>query len=1537
MISLAPKSGGAPSSSESLDLIKKIWEDGEGRAVQLGFDWEEQLLVDDNIPARKVPIVHIDCSQVRGDDFTFHTQNNQTKLTNAQLAKKLAKLPGFQALVLSNVNDQAVVNVFLKNKVPLIFAFNEALEPQQNLPLFYNSLLAGESLQETFVKLAEEQKLPICYQEFSIDPIQKALKWDERKLGENPDWTNGLLVRRLDKHRLIWRLKNPEFIKKDAYGIKSLSEVVADLSHYSPSLLKERQPKQEETAVTPKENAPIPNPVVEEKVLNKLDPVKTETVPPVKEEAQESLVVPEKIEPVFPKETPLPKTVETTPIQQEPETEIIPTPLPAIDKKEELKQDDNKPTEDLKPEPFVEEVSLSSKEEPIVSINGLDKHNGHNGKPDNSPKEETPVEEKALNIEAKAPEEEKDTKLVLPKTEVPVLSIPEEKKEAEKVISIEPIARVERDTTPKEPIKESPESKGLFKNIPQTRPENKVRRSPKIRKSAHEDLITPNTSFIPPEEKKQDLVSKNRPKEEKPKEKNTILAFNKAANGQKEVKPVENKITKNGSQETTAKKTEEKSSRSRPNRQRVNKEKPQAVANPVKGPKHKRRRRMMFGLGAIGGIILLGAAWIGLQNSGNNTTSAGVPPCPFPSDEGEYKILVTPFHKEGNCGVQKEEFVTDVIKTIQKIKKKDDLRISVRYQADVCLEDDQNLDALVDNCHADLVLGGIWRQGVSEAETHLQMSYVLAKGSEEEVLVEGKGIRKEIHGTETLPASAILLEDVKNFVYWAAAMRAMKRGYYDEAVSALEKIEASRPELQSLIVLMMTKSLVKGGHFQQAIAYFDQLIDEEPTNEKFYLERGYIRSKMGWPQKALEDFDVVMSLSPENTQAPIYRSKTLSEMGRYSEALRDIEKLIEKFDQLPELYMTRGKIYQEMDKLRDAQLDYEKAISLDPNNANAYVGRANILRAKGDIEGAKGAINQALSHEASHPEANIFAAKLLEEQGRKSEALDELEIVISRYPSPEAYFMRGRLNEDAGMGAKALKDYEAASKADASNINSWIAIGRINLDQGKTQKALNAYQRAIDLRSGQADLFCLRGEVYTKLKRYNEAETDYNRALEIAPNSTKALNGRSLLYLTQKEYSKALIDADKASSIKSNDPNTLIVRARIYTAQKDFDKAFSDFNKVTKLDPYYSDAYYYQGIANMQAGNPSQAEKDFDKAVSLGGAQLDAFLFLGDASLESGKISEALNRFNEAIDYAPESPEPYRHRAEYYIYQNDITKALEDYDKLIELQGEATAEDYLKRGKLYLLNNSRTQALVDFNQAILLSPKWIEGYCTRGDLYKRMGRAKKALEDYNKATEADPQSPLPYLRKADLFMQLEDEAQAFESAEVAINLSPKNADAYNKRGELYVLMEKPDKALEDFQKALSLDPNNAKVYTNLGNEAKKSGRLKQAFGYFSQAIRLNPRQADALYQRGFLKYLDKNYPSAIIDLETSLKADPQNGLAYGTLAKIYASKRDENKMYYYLEQALQHKYPAIELSFDPVFKNYSEDVRMKDLIASHPQ
>ena len=78
--------------------------------------------------------------------------------------------------------------------------------------------------------------------------------------------------------------------------------------------------------------------------------------------------------------------------------------------------------------------------------------------------------------------------------------------------------------------------------------------------------------------------------------------------------------------------------------------------------------------------------------------------------------------------------------------------------------------------------------------------------------------------------------------------------------------------------------------------------------------------------------------------------------------------------------------------------------------------------------------------------------------------------------------------------------------------------------------------------------------------------------------------------------------------------------------------------------------------------------------------------------------------------------------------------------------------------------------------------------------------------------------------------------------------------------------------------------------------------------------------------------MQERYDLAIPDIRKSLELDPDDGLRYGNLAKIYARQGKEELFYQNIDIALSKKYPIIELEHDPAFNRYRNEERFQNLM-----
>ncbi|MEO0895136.1 MAG: hypothetical protein AAFY71_01870, partial [Bacteroidota bacterium] len=340
--------------SGQLDQLNRLWQPSGGgpcEIIRLGIDKTVDSFKGNPEPGHRFPLVHVDCSNINSLSFQVGMPGEGNSLTAEELADMICKLPDLKMVVLAGVNNIELPTVFLERKISVIFSVPTG--PQMNALLedFYLAVLKGMDLQKAYNSI--DHKYRFGLKEISLDPIQKRLRWNERQLGATPNWAEGMVVRRLDKHKLNWRLSKP------FYGMGKMPQPNPG-TQFTPPVVNQNPiappPLQKEEQVPTSQQPIIPVPPVQEEAVNQteippviageskwttpedqtaqIDEKKVETAidsatPQVEEETEptpEPIVAEEttEVESTQEEET----AIEETP-QVEEETEVIPEPIVA--------------------------------------------------------------------------------------------------------------------------------------------------------------------------------------------------------------------------------------------------------------------------------------------------------------------------------------------------------------------------------------------------------------------------------------------------------------------------------------------------------------------------------------------------------------------------------------------------------------------------------------------------------------------------------------------------------------------------------------------------------------------------------------------------------------------------------------------------------------------------------------------------------------------------------------------------------------------------------------------------------------------------------------------------------------------------------------------------------------------------------------------------------------------------------------------------------------------------------------------------------
>uniref|UniRef100_A0A8C8S170 Tetratricopeptide repeat protein 36 n=1 Tax=Pelusios castaneus TaxID=367368 RepID=A0A8C8S170_9SAUR len=95
----------------------------------------------------------------------------------------------------------------------------------------------------------------------------------------------------------------------------------------------------------------------------------------------------------------------------------------------------------------------------------------------------------------------------------------------------------------------------------------------------------------------------------------------------------------------------------------------------------------------------------------------------------------------------------------------------------------------------------------------------------------------------------------------------------------------------------------------------------------------------------------------------------------------------------------------------------------------------------------------------------------------------------------------------------------------------------------------------------------------------------------------------------------------------------------------------------------------------------------------------------GVLAAESGDVNTALERFSEAIQLLPERASGYNNRAQALRLKGDVTGALQDLDKALDLSrgtGHVACQGFVQRGLINQLQGHEENARQDFEQAASL-------------------------------------------------------------------------------------------------------------------------------------------------------------------------------------------------------------------------------------------
>lgn len=539
---------------------------------------------------------------------------------------------------------------------------------------------------------------------------------------------------------------------------------------------------------------------------------------------------------------------------------------------------------------------------------------------------------------------------------------------------------------------------------------------------------------------------------------------------------------------------------------------------------------------------------------------------------------------------------------------------------------------------------------------------------------------------------------------------------------------------------------MKNGDFVTAIALYTDLLEKDPKNALYLLNRGW--SKLNASSFTQGADDLLAALKVDNTCSRCYIGLAIVSMqnGYHEDAIEQASLAIKTEDTASFNYFIRAQVYESMGEDFKAGLDFNRAITLNPMVADYYYSRGNFLFRLGKYE----------------------------------DAIDDFSSAVLIAPEvADFHFQRGYTYYMIRNFSYALIDVKKAIQLDSTNGDYWLGKGAIEEGAGNADAAIVSYTKTVSIDPKNALAYFNRANIYFERAALDSSCLDYDRCLkamalsrypreDMQIEATEMLGNhcdtsspayyyqRGLMALELKKYSEALYYLNAGLVNWPMHPLLNAFKGNALMGEKRYDeavKAYNDALKKTEETPEDVRNSYTLQSNNV---NPENYMRQLYSSVYDG---------LAKSYLVLNKHEEALSSVNKAIFLAEKVPDA----------------------PVLPLQ--------LMKANILSTMNEDQQAFTLLEEIIKLNPEYAAAYVVRARLLLKKAVItgnKKAKLSYN----TSPETGMYYLEMPKKYKKEKVDRVLLNSAigdcKVALALNPDFAEAYFVLGQTKLLSGQSD-------------------------------------------------------------------------------------------------------------------------------------------------
>jgi tetratricopeptide (TPR) repeat protein len=273
--------------------------------------------------------------------------------------------------------------------------------------------------------------------------------------------------------------------------------------------------------------------------------------------------------------------------------------------------------------------------------------------------------------------------------------------------------------------------------------------------------------------------------------------------------------------------------------------------------------------------------------------------------------------------------------------------------------------------------------------------------------------------------------------------------------------------------------------------------------------------------------------------------------------------------------------------------------------------------------------------------------------------------------------------------------------------------------------------------------------------------------------------------------------------------------------------------------------------------------------------------YLAQTYAESGRLDAAIETVRSIIDSQPEKYDYYFNLGSLLSAQGKYDEALKVYSDLEQKFG-SMEEIAMQRQMIYLEQGKADRALEEANKLIEINPGEIRYYGMKAEILEQTGSNEEAKVLYAEMLEIDPDNGLVLLALFEMTKQEGETSKSREYLTSAFRSEDLGIDV--KINILLNLMSSPEESLEYLFKLsddlIAAHPQDAKAHAIQGDLYNNFNRQEEARTKFQKAVELDPNRPPIWQEILIISSMLNDFETMNTESEKALEYFPQQPIFY---------------------------------------------------------